>query len=362
MNLNKQFSLTKPELIFTLLVFIIVTSAVFSSRQIRLTSGKAVEFTSATSIIIHENISLDSLIYKLEEQQIDVDEDEIKWASNLLGWRTFKRGRYELEGSYSYNSLLSKLSRGIQDPVSLVVLPGINPKLLSNYIAGRMHFSSDAFMSALNDSSLLSQRNWSKEMLFGRMLPETYLIYWTSSPKDVISRILKQFDREVVQPLEGRAEELGISIDEAVTMASIIEWEANSEDEKQKISGLYWNRLKEGMRLQADPTVNFVVGQRRRLLFDDYRIDHPYNTYVNDGLPPGPITNPSLSSIKAALYPEDHDYLFMVANAEGGHTFTRTFSEHREESEKWRQWLQQQYRIKAQREAEELQQESDSKR
>ncbi len=72
------------------------------------------------------------------------------------------------------------------------------------------------------------------------------------------------------------------------------------------------------MRLQADPTVNFAVGERRRLLFEDYQIDHPYNTYIYRGLPPGPITNPSLSSIRAALYPEDHDYLYMVANPEGG--------------------------------------------
>ncbi len=106
------------------------------------------------------------------------------------------------------------------------------------------------------------------------------------------------------------------------------------------------------MRLQADPTINYVIGERRRILYEDYKIDHPYNTYINSGLPPGPITNPSLSSIEAALYPENHDYLYMVASPDGSHDFSETFEEHKRKSAKWRQWLQEQYRIKRQREQE----------
>ncbi len=351
MDLNKQFTLTKSELSIALLIFVMVSGLVLGSRLMRLTSGKAVHFPNQTTLVFEGSANVDTLLNKLKTLEIEVEEDELQWAANLLGWRNYQRGRYELDGSYSYNNLLSKLARGIQDPVSIVVLPGINPQLLANYVANRMHFNPEDFLGALSDSSLLAEQGMTEEELFGKMFPETYHMYWTASPQDVVKRILRQYNQEVIQPLTGRAEELGITLDEALAMASIIEWEANLEEEKATVSGLYWNRLHRGMRLQADPTVNFAIGERRRLLFEDYRFEHRYNTYIHGGLPPGPITNPSLSSIRAALYPEQHNYLYMVARPDGGHTFTRTFAEHREESEKWRRWLQQQYRIKAQQEA-----------
>jgi UPF0755 protein len=183
------------------------------------------------------------------------------------------------------------------------------------------------------------------------MLPDTYLTYWTRSPKEIVNQILREFDKRVIDQHEGRFQELDYTPDEIVTLASIVEWEAKISEEKPVISGLYWNRLNRGMLLQADPTVNYALGERRRLLFEDYEFDHPFNTYVNKGLPPGPITNPSLSTIEATLYPQDHDYLYMVANPEGGHVFTKTFREHQRESEKWRIWLREQYRIKRQQEA-----------
>jgi UPF0755 protein len=106
------------------------------------------------------------------------------------------------------------------------------------------------------------------------------------------------------------------------------------------------------MRLQADPTVNYAIGERRRLFYEDYRVRHPFNTYRIKGLPPAPINNPALSSIKAALQPEEHDYLYMVAEpgATGYHVFTKTYAAHKRESRKWTQWLREQYRIKEQRE------------
>lgn len=351
MDLNKHFTLTKSEVSISLLIFVMVAGLVLGSRLMRLTSGKAVDFHKQTTLVFESTANVDTLLSRLKTLEIAVDEDELRWAANLLGWRNYQRGRYELDGFYSYNNLLSKLARGIQDPASIVVLPGINPQLLANYVAGRMHFTPDDFLDALSDSAFLAAQQMTAEELFGKMFPETYHVYWTASPQDVIKRILRQYEQDVIKPLSGRAEELGITLNEALAMASIIEWEANLEEEKATVSGLYWNRLRRGMRLQADPTVNFAIGERRRLLFEDYRFEHRYNTYIHGGLPPGPITNPSLSSIRAALYPEQHNYLYMVARPDGGHTFTRTFAEHREESEKWRRWLQQQYRIKAQQEA-----------
>ncbi len=352
MNIQRLFAVTKPEFISTILLFVLIVVLVLSSRLTRLTSGSSLVFEKQTEIIFSENSGLADLNSYLKREGVQFNKSEMEWAARILGWRKMQRGRYVFEGQYSYNGILSKMARGIQDPVSVVILPGITAERFAESTAENLNFDSDSLLSLMNDSTFLAEKDLTKEQLFGRMLPETYLIYWTSSPKEFLSKVLREFDNAFTQEYRKQAEEMDMTVDEVVTLASIVEWEAKNQDEKPIISGLYWNRLNRGMRLQADPTVNFALGERRRLLFEDYQIDHPYNTYMNSGLPPGPITNPSLSTIVATLYPEDHDYLYMVANPEGGHIFTRTFSEHQKESEKWRRWLREQYRIKRQREAE----------
>ncbi|MDZ7806815.1 MAG: endolytic transglycosylase MltG [Gracilimonas sp.] len=351
MNIQHLTSISRIELITALTVFLLVLGSVMTSRLTRLSGNEAIVFDSNTSISFTELSDLDMLENKLDSFNVEYNSAELRWAATLLGWRKFQRGRYEFEGPVSYNAFLSKMTRGIQDPVEIVILPGITVGHFSTIIAERLHFDESELLQVFSDSTYLSEKGLTEEQLFGRMLPDTYSTYWTRSPKEIVNQILKEFKVNVTDPYQDRFEELDYSPEEIVTLASIVEWEAKISEEKPIISGLYWNRLQRGMRLQADPTVNFALGERRRLLFEDYQFDHPFNTYINRGLPPGPITNPSLSTIKATLFPEDHDYLYMVANPEGGHVFTKTFREHQRESEKWRIWLREQYRIKRQQEA-----------
>ena len=132
--------------------------------------------------------------------------------------------------------------------------------------------------------------------------------------------------------MKAGADSLELSIDEVLRVASIVEWETNHVPEKPTVAGVYLNRLRERWRLDADPTVQYALleieGARRRLFFVDYKIQHPYNTYLYRGLPPGPVTNPSPSSIQAVVKPERHDYMFFVTKGDGSHTFTRTLQEH----------------------------------
>jgi UPF0755 protein len=350
MNLQKQIALTKPEFISTFLVFLVVVLLVISSRLTRLTSNSSFVFNERVELILEDNTSVDGLKYRLIELGIEVDADELNWASNILGWRTFLRGRYVFEGEYSYNGVFSKLARGIQDPTNIVILPGTTQDRFTASVGSELNFSPNDLSSTISDSAFLAERELTEGQLFARMHPETYLTYWTISPKEFLAKVLREFDRAIPDSFYVRANKMGYSMDEILTLASIVEWEAKLPEEKARISGLYWNRLERGMRLQADPTVLYALGERRRLLFEDYQFEHPYNTYLRKGLPPGPITNPSYSTIEATLFPEDHDYLYMVANPEGGHTFTKTFREHQVESEKWRIWLREQYRIKRERE------------
>lgn len=354
MNIRKMFSFTKSELIFGLLSAIVICLIVFSSRQLRITSNKALVVENEVTLSIPVTLTIEGLITSLEELNVTFEPDELRWSAKLQGWRSFQRGSYSLNGNYSFEVLLSKLARGIQDPVPLTILPGITIDRFAKNVSVQIDVTENEVLEIFSDSSFLENVGLGPNELFGRMLPETYLVYWTSSGKEIVRRVLREFNDKVENQYSSVVEEEGLSIAEVLAMASIVEWEAYSEEEKPTISGLYWNRLNKRMRLQADPTVNFALGERRRLLFEDYEIDHPYNTYQNRGLPPGPITNPSLNTIKATIYSQEHEYIYMVANPEGGHIFTRTFEEHQIESEKWRKWLRQQYRIKRQREQESL--------
>jgi len=335
------------------LLFIIAAVAVFSSRQYRLYSDGRIAANNFTELLIYEMSDLHYLQSELQEKNVEFSSQEMAWASETLGWRRFQPGRYELEGEYSFYDLFSKLGRGIQDPTRITVIPGTDKGRISQSLAYQLRPDSSEFAAIFSDSSEIAvEHNLTGEMLLARMLPNSYDVYWTISAKNVVERLLEEFNSRVVNGLAEEIENHELTLDQIVTLASIVEWEARDNAEKTKISGLYQNRLERGMRLQADPTVLYALGERRRLLFADYQFEHPYNTYLNSGLPPGPITNPDLSSIRAVLFPDEHDYLYMVATPEGTHQFSRTFQEHQQASEKWRIWLREQYRIKRERERE----------
>lgn len=336
------------------LIFLIVVGATYFSRVNRIYDKDAVAAPEPVELIINQEKDLNSILEIEDIKLLINDKEEFIWVAKMLGWRTFRPGRYVFEGIYSYEVFLSKISRGIQDPITFTILPGTTLERLSIQTGHLFNFTATDFSAVFEDSLFLEEYGgFTKEQLFGRMLPETYKVYWSVTPKNLVKRVLNEFDKKVVEKYEAEIETLGLSVNELITLASIIEWEAKEELEKPRISGLYWNRLRKGIPLQADPTVNYAIGERRRLLFEDYKIEHPFNTYLFKGLPPGPITNPALSSIEAAIKPEQHNYLYMVANSDGGHTFTRTFEEHQRESEKWRKWIREQYRIKREKETQE---------
>ncbi|MCC5940433.1 MAG: endolytic transglycosylase MltG [Balneolaceae bacterium] len=332
-------------------LFSIIFLLVFISRSTRLHGDRAIVTDFKVELLLHERTDLEGLSNALLELGLDINSDELIWAGQTLGWRFFRPGRYEIEGATSYSDFLSKAARGLQDPARVTIIPGTDIARLSRSLGNQMRADSSEFHQIFSDSSSIAlEFGLSGEHVFARMLPNTYEMYWTSSVENTIRRVLREFERLVEVRYQSEIESNELTLDEILTLASIVEWEARFNDEKPKISGLYLNRLDRNMMLQADPTVAYALGERRRLLFEDYRFEHPYNTYLIQGLPPGPITNPDLSSIRAVLNPEQHDYLFMVATPEGTHHFSRTFQEHREASEVWRRWIREQTRIREEQE------------
>ena len=191
-------------------------------------------------------------------------------------------------------------------------------------------FSSYGFLDGLPKRS---------DRLEGYLFPDTYDYDLHATPRTVIEAMLNNFNRKLTQEHRDRAAELGMSIDDVVTLASIIEREAKNEEDRFLVSGVFHNRLRSGdpslRMLQSCATVQYVFYQRngvmlQRISESDTRVLDPYNTYIHEGLPPGPICNPGISSINAALYPEDTDYMFFVARGDGTHEFTKTYEEHME--------------------------------
>lgn len=302
-------------------------------------------------LFIYDFHDLNSIGDKLRESGLVFDQEELEWAAGILNMNSFRPGRYVLEGSVSYHHLLGRLLRGEENPLNVTVHPGLTYERFYERVAGQFRFDPSALREVMTDSTFISEEfGLRPEQFFGRMLPNTYQMYWTSTPEQLISRLLSEFDR-AVEPLESDIAAQDLSLDEIITLASIVELEAIYNDEMPRIAGLYLNRIDRRMRLQADPTVSYALQQRGRLTTADYRFEHPYNTYRINGLPPGPITNPSISAIKAAIRPETHDYLYMVATPEGRHEFTRTYAEHRVEVRRWRQWLREQDRLRREMES-----------
>jgi UPF0755 protein len=153
----------------------------------------------------------------------------------------------------------------------------------------------------------------------------------------------KSFNNYFNDSMRIRAKELGYNLHQVLTVASIVDGETNKKSEMPVIAGVYYNRLRTGMRLQADPTVQYLIpGGWRRLTYDDLNINSPYNTYKFAGLPPGPINNPGKDAIRAALYPQNHKYMFFVADGNGGHKFAESYQQHLELVNKYREWLKSQ--------------------
>jgi len=165
--------------------------------------------------------------------------------------------------------------------------------------------------------------------LEGFLFPATYEFPAGLAEKEIIGLMLQRFDAVLTPELQRRSQAMGLSVREVVTLASLVEREARLDEERPIIAAVFLNRLRRGMRLESCATIQYILGkQKEKLTYRDLQIPSPYNTYLHDGLPPGPIANPGLASIKAVLYPAEVDYLYFVARGDGSHYFSRTLGEH----------------------------------
>ncbi len=251
-------------------------------------------------------------------------------AGKLVGASgKIKVGRYFFTSGRSNWQILRNIIDGtsVVNP-AVTVYEGMRAAQIARLLHKEISIDSAKFMSYLSDTSLIRIPNSGAISLEGFLMPETYDFYWQMDEKSAIEEMVNEFRKFYVDSLQQRTKELRMTINEVVTLASIVEGEAVLDYERPLIAGLYYNRLRRRMKLEADPTIQYIINGPRRIHYNDLKIESPYNTYQNYGLPPGPINNPGRKSILAALYPERNSFLYFVADGSGGHRFAKTFAEH----------------------------------
>jgi UPF0755 protein len=228
----------------------------------------------------------------------------------------------------SMGSVLQALSSGRETLVPLVVPEGLMLSEVAAQVQVQAGISVDQFMVASSDSATIARLGIAAETLEGYLYPSTYHVRIGVTAREVVEQMVREFEQRWRPEWDSRLGQLGLSRHDLVTLASIVEGEVRYGPDRGYVSSVYHNRLRRGMRLQADPTVIYALGTRRRLYQRDYQFPSPYNTYLIDGLPPGPIGQPSERSMEAALYPLSTNFLYFVARPDGRHVFSRTHREH----------------------------------
>lgn len=302
-----------------------------SSRSETATAGVQVEIPmGTTSKEIGENLEAVGLIRSAKAWDM-----WSRWLRMQSEKGDFQAGVYQLSPTQSMTEIADQIWLGKVVQTSYTIPEGWNIKQMAEYFEAQGFFSAAAFVAATRQN-YRSEYPWlppNLPHLEGFLYPDSYLMPKEAiTPDSVVRQMLREFERVALPIYQQAKENSSMSMLEWVTLASIVEKEAVVSSERPLIAGVFTQRLKLGMRLEADPTVEYGLGIKqtrdRPLTYQQVSTASPYNTYLNRGLPPTPIASPGVASLKATLYPEETDYLFFVARYDGTHIFSRTLAEH----------------------------------
>ena len=261
--------------------------------------------------------------------------------------KNVKPGRFLLKKGMSAFQLVSAMRRNV--PVKLAVNNQERLENLCDRISSQIEPDTTQLLATFRDSVFLQKNGFTKETVFAMFLPNTYEFYWNVSAEKFRDKMLEEYNRFWTKERMAKAAELNMTPVQVITLASIVHKETVKKSERPTVAGVYLNRLKDGMKLQADPTVIYALKLRdnnfeqviKRVLYNDLFIASPYNTYQNEGLPPGPIAMPDIDAIDAVLNAEKHNYLYFCASVErfGYHEFAATMAQHDVNAKKYADWL-----------------------
>ena len=271
--------------------------------------------------------------------------DQKKYSNNI------RPGRYIIKKDMTNLEIIDVL-RSKNEPISLKFNNQERLENLAGHVAKQIEADSLELIEAMRDSVFLNKEGLDSTNALAMYIPNTYEFYWNTSGEQFRDRMKKEYDRFWNERRQNAADELGLGREEVISLAAIVQKETVKVDERPKVAGVYLNRLKLNMMLQADPTVIYAIKDTdndfdqviKRVLYDHLEIDSPYNTYKYPGIPKGVIAMPDISSIDAVLFPEKHNYLYFVADTSnfGYHIFARNHTEHIRNRQQYIQWISQQ--------------------
>lgn len=319
-------------IITTVLVLVLLVVAYFGYNAYRNYFSPNVS-DKEKYLYIPTGSTFEELMQNLQEKDILFDTSSFRWVANKSEYpANLKAGKYALKPGMNNRDLVRILRAGLQEPVKFRFQ---NLRLKSDFakhVSTQLEADSSSIMALMNNDSLAAQYGFNTENFYAMFIPNTYEIWWNTSAEKFFERMHTEYSRFWTNDRLEKAKAINLSPNEVSILASIVRGEALHNDEMPKIAGLYLNRLQRGILLQADPTVIFAAQDFtiRRVLNKHLAINSPYNTYLNRGLPPGPINLPSIASIDAVLNFQKHDYLYMCAKDDfsGYHNYAKTMSEH----------------------------------
>ena len=316
--------LTSLAVLFAIIFLIFWMPNTFEGDKIVIVS-KGQNFQQVTDLLQQAGVLRSRLLFEI--------------AGRILGSTTkLQIGKYRFKSGVSNFSIIDNIRHGkTVETITVTIREGLRATTQARIFEKELGIDSARFMNLVNDSGFAHSLGVPSDNLMGYLMPNTYKFYWQTDEDEIIKELVKEFWTEFDDKMISQAKRRGMTINQILTMASIIELETAIDTERAVVAGVYYNRLQRRMRLQADPTIQFILsGEPRRLHYSDLRVESAYNTYKNYGLPPGPINNPGKASMLAALYPSRHKYLYFVATGEGGHRFTTSFSEHQKAIKEYR--------------------------
>ena len=298
----------------------------------------------ADYLYIPTGSSYKDLLYIIKEQELLKDTASFTWAAEKMNFgKKIKPGKYRLSAGMSNRRLINMLKSGNQEPVKLYFQ---NIRLKENFVgmvSKKLEADSLSMTKLLDSTEFVQAYGFTPANVYTLFIPNSYEFYWNTDAKTFFTKMFENYEQFWNEERLAKAKKLNLSPKEISVLASIVDSEALVDREMPIIAGLYLNRLQRGIKLEADPTVIFANKDFsiRRVLNKHLRKESPYNTYIHTGLPPGPITMPSIAAIDAVLNAKNHDYIYMCAKEDfsGTHNFASNLSEHLANAKRFQQAL-----------------------
>ena len=330
----------KKTILFVSLFVVLLLLFGWAGRYYFLIFHPQFQIEEKATLYIDRDDTIDSIYHKITAQ---AHPKNLKGFQMICDYKKYgeniRTGKYEILSSETPFELYKKLSRGHQTPTKLVINSPRNVEAIVGHISKQIMIDSLEIANQLFDEGVLADMGYDRNSLMTFFIPNTYEVYWNIKVEDLLLRMQKEHNNFWNDSRKQKAKQIGLSAYEVAILASIVEEETAKNDEKATVAGLYMNRLKRGMPLQADPTVKYAIGDFtiQRITNQDLKIESPYNTYLYTGLPPGPIRIPTIKGIDSVLNYQEHNYIYMCAKEDfsGYHSFATNLAEHSRNARKY---------------------------